>query len=227
MINAKLLFPIVALGFSCILAGVATEANAGLYTVQASIEFSGAAAPVGTPPWLTATFDDHSSSGLVTMTLAATNLTGSEFVSEWYLNLDPALDPTDLIFSAPTKTGVFTTPSISLHTDHFKADGDGKYDILLGFATSGGGSPSPTRFDSADAVTYTITGISSLTASSFDFLSQPAGGHGPFAMAAHVQGVGPDGALSGWVAPGGGFTIPEPATIGFLALGGLTAMRRR
>ncbi|HSW46545.1 MAG TPA: PEP-CTERM sorting domain-containing protein [Phycisphaerae bacterium] len=199
------------------LAATAAQVQAAI-TLHNVLEFSGGTPPSGSPPWLTATFDDGGGSGLVVMTLIATNLTGDEFVSGWYLNLSPTLSPASLIFSAPTKVGSFTTPGISKGVNQFKADGDGKYDILFSFATSGGAS---SRFTSGDSIRYTVTGIASLTENDFDVLSFPAGGHGPFTMAAHVQGIGPGGALSGWVA------TPEPMTSALLILGSLGFLRRR
>jgi hypothetical protein len=214
--RGNLRFPSLAL---LLMATTAFEATGAVVTFQASYEFSGGTAPTGAPPWLTASFDDHGATGSVTMTLTATNLTGNEFVSGWYLNLSPALNPGDLVFSSPTKIGSFTDPTVGLGADLFKADGDGSYDILLSFLTSDGLS---SRFSAGDSVSYVITGISSLTASSFDCLGveESGAGYGPFPMAAHVQGIGPDSA-SGWV------TVPEPACICLLLLGGLAAMRRR
>jgi hypothetical protein len=58
----------------------------------------------------------------------------------------------------------------------------------------------------------TLSSGGTLTAASFDFLSTPAGGHGPYLTAAHVQSIGA-GEDSGWV------TAPEPATLGILATG--------
>ncbi|MCK4624794.1 MAG: PEP-CTERM sorting domain-containing protein, partial [Phycisphaerae bacterium] len=157
--------------------------------------------------------------GSVILTLTTTNLTGTEFVSEWTFNLDTELAPADLQFSSPTTTGSFDDPVISTGVDNFKADGDGYFDIKIAFAKSGGTSK---RFGAGDAVEYTITGIDSLTAHSFDFLSAPGGGdHGPFPTAAHVQGIGETGEYSGWV------TAPEPATLSLLALGGLGILKRR
>ncbi len=205
-----------------------SECRATIITFSANIEFSGGTAPVGAAPWLTAKFDDADSTGSVTLTLTAFNLTASEFISGWYLNLDPSLDVTSLVFSAPTKTGSFSDPGISQGTNAYKADGDGKYDLLLDFATGGGAS---SRFGVGESVKYTITGISTLNANSFSFDSSPDGGHGPFRMAAHVQSIG-DGDDSGWVAPDPaefGPIVPEPASFS-LAAGaaiGLTYFVRR
>jgi len=193
-------------------------AGASTITFPMSVEFSGGTPPIGASPWLTATFDDGGSAGSVDLTLETTNLTGTEFVFQWTFNLDPALDPTDLEFSAPTKIGAFANPTVSLGTNAFMADGDGRYDVKVAFENSDG---PPTRFGAGDTVIYTITGIPTLTASSFDFLSEPAGGHGPYPTAAHVGAIPPDG-NSGWI------TTPEPAALSLVALGaGLLLGRRR
>jgi hypothetical protein len=99
-----------------VLASPAT-AFATVLTFVANLEFSGGTAPSGAPPWFTVTFDDNGGVGSVDFTLTATNLTGAENVLGLYLNLDPALYGTlPLAFSAPTKTGSFDTPSISMAT---------------------------------------------------------------------------------------------------------------
>lgn len=145
------------------------------------------------------------------------NLVGTEYVRSWYFNLDPALNPSDLVFSAPTKVGTFDDPSIVTGVNAFQADGDGLYDILVNFAFA----PPGVRFDGTDSVTLTITGIAGLTANSFDFLSAPAGGNGPFHTASHVQGIGTGGDDSGWV------TVPEPASLGLLSLAIVPLLLRR
>jgi hypothetical protein len=196
----------------------ATSSLAAVISYDLSIEFSGATPPAGTAPWLRATFDDGGGSGSVTMTLTALNLTGGEFVRFWDFNLDPALSPASLSFSAPSKTGTFVDPVIATGVNAFQADGDGLYDIRVEFDNA----PPADRFGVGDSVQYTITGIPTLTASSFDFLSAPAGGHGPFPTAAHVQGIGVDGNFSGWV------TTPEPsAGAALIAVAGATAGFRR
>jgi hypothetical protein len=210
-------------GLACafsILASIAAPARAAVITFDLNTEFSGATPPAGAAPWLRATFDDGGGSGSVTMTLTALNLINQEFTFNWFFNLDPALNPNSLVFSAPAKVGAFADPAIATGVNAFQADGDGLYDIRLEFDNA----PPANRFGPGDAVTYTITGIPTLTANSFNFLSAPAGGSGPFPTAAHVGGIGGSGDLSGWV------TVPEPVTLGVLMLGVLPlsrATRRR
>ena len=206
----------------CVLLVLSSVASGAVVSFDLSIEFSGATPPVGAAPWLNATFDDEGSSGSVLLTLTTPGLTDIECVSNWMFNLDPSLDPTNLQFSAPTKTGSFDDPLISTVVDNFKADGAGYFDIWFAF-TTGGGSDLNKRFGVGDAVEYTITTTetgASLTAESFDFLCTPAD-HGPFLTAAHVQSIGGD-EDSGWT------TAPEPATLSLLTIGGgLLLIRRR
>jgi hypothetical protein len=171
--------------------------------------------PAGAPPWVRATFDDQNSTGSVTLTLAAVNLTSTpsgpnEFATEWDFNIDPNINPASLSFSAPTKVGTFTDPTIShASDDSYKAGGDGKYDVQFLFDTANAG-----RFGPNDSVTYTIT-YPGLTVASFNFLSTPVGGGaGPFITAVHIQGTGPTAAASVWAyasPPASG--VPEPSTM--------------
>src|SRR5689334_18919894 len=108
-------------------------------------EFSSGTPPASaTTPWLTAVFTDGATPGTVTLTLTAPHLSGTEFVSGWYFNLGPnsgpgMLDPTKLHFSSGTVgSGALTLPTITEALNAYKADGDGKYDILLSFSVSGG-----------------------------------------------------------------------------------------
>lgn len=183
-------------------------------TYDYAVEYSGATPPAGAQPWLRATFDDEGSAGSVKMKLETLNLVGTEFVRTWAFNLDPALDVTQLSFSAPTKVGSFTDPSVSLVSNGVNVAGGANMDIGLSFAAGGGASA---RFTAGDAVEYTITGIPTLTANSFNFLSS---GNAALLTAAHVQGIGPTGDDSGWV------TVPEPAA-GLSALIALPALLRR
>lgn len=189
------------------LVAMSTSARGAIVTYDYNFEFSGASPPAGAAPWLRVVFNDFGGVGSVDMTFTALNLVGTEFVRFAMFNLDPALAPTSLIFSAPVKTGVFSDPIVSTGVNAFQADGDGLFDIQLQFDQS----PPANRFDAGDSVKYTITGIAGLTANSFNFNSAPGGGAGSFPVAAHVQGIGPGGGLSGWVAP-------EPGLLSLLAL---------
>ena len=188
-------------------------AQATVLTFNFNIEFSDATPPAGSPPWLTATFDDGGSPGQVALTMSTSGLISSEFVTEWDFNLDPSFDPTSLTI---TYLSGVEAQSLRQGLDAYQADGDGKYDIEFSFFS---GPPSK-RFNKDLTSVYDITGISSLTANSFNFLSKSAGGHGPFYSAAHVQGIDPaDASKSGWVAPSGTPPIPEPGTLLLLGAG--------
>jgi hypothetical protein len=182
-----------------------------------SVEYSGGDSPAGPTPWITATFDDGGTPGSVELLLETTNLVDLELVFVWMFNLDPVLDPADLVFAGPVKTGQFNTPLVHLGTNAFQADGDGMFDINIEFNNS---DQAARRFGVGDAALYTITGIPTLTASSFDFLSWEDGGQGEYPSAAHIGGIGPsDG--SGWV------TVPEPAALAAFVLAGLALAHRR
>lgn len=168
-------------------------------TAQASIlqgnfttTFSGTA-PVGPAPWVTATVDDHGSSGSVTLTISTAGLSGSENISGFYLNLDTAMNATGLGFSYVGSSSGPSATSIQTGTNSFKADGDGKYDILFNFPTGSG-------FNAGETVIYNISGIPSLTAGSFNFTSDCSQGcgTGSYYGAAHVQNTGANGA-SAWI----------------------------
>lgn len=192
-------------------------------TFKAYLEFSGATAPEGTAPWLTATFNDYNTAGSVDLILETTNLTDNEFVSEWLFNINPMfeqidLDDLDFTQKESSKIGEFTDPTFTATVDHFMANGDGLFDIEVKFDNTDGAAK---RFGVGDGVTYTIEGIPTLTAYSFYFLSYEDGGQGEFRMAAHVGGIGPSDNYSGWV------SVPEPGTLALLALSGLLAIRRK
>jgi hypothetical protein len=191
--------------YSRFLAGVTAMLVGGILPLSAStVTFnygtvSAGTAPGGAPPWLQAVFSDTGSANTVQLTLNAANLAGTEFVSGWYFNLNPAMDPKALSFSLAG-----SNPSIQTGKNYFKAGPDGKFDLLLGFSTANNGN----RFVNGDSLTLTITG-NGLTASDFDYLSTPGGGNDGYGSSAHIQAISPYD-KSGWINPSS--TVFTPST---------------
>lgn len=214
----------MALAFA-LMAG--TQAEALTFTLDQ--EFSGATAPVGTPPWLSATFT-QSGANTVRLTMSDVNLTDNEFVTSWFFNLNPAKDPTQLSFAYVS--GI-VADAIDTDEDDLQADGDGLFDIRFEFPTA----PPAGRFGAGGTSVYDLI-LTGLLESDFNFVSQVGGGNGVFHTAAHVQGIG-IADESGWIGDtngdgdgggdGGPAPIPEPSTFLLLGagLGGLAMWRKR
>jgi hypothetical protein len=193
-------------------------------------EFSGGTPPAGSTPWATATIDDSfGDANTVRLTMSAQNLTGTEFISSWHFNLNPALNPTQLTFNQVSSGATVT--SVETGVDAFQADGDGRFDIRFNFQTSAGAG----RLNDNETVVYDISYTSALTASAFDFGSAPGGGNGTFRSAAHVQSIGLNGQDSGWigdgVSPPPPSGVPEPTSLLLVGLGiaglGASALKRQ
>ena len=192
--------------------GIANYGNASL-TFNYTALYGSGSAPAGVTPWLTATFTTFGTN-LVRLTIATPGLTGGEFVSDMYFNIEPfvTLGFNRVSGSYPT----YPTADITTGPNFRKADGDGRFDILFAFSTA-----ESSRFTTSLSVTYDIAG-SGITEDSFHYLSSPSGGSGPFYTAAHIQGINAS-PNSGWV------TTPIPAAGWLLASGliGLVIIRRR
>ncbi|RJR16537.1 MAG: hypothetical protein C4581_09955 [Nitrospiraceae bacterium] len=189
------------------------------YTLNFALdmEYSGGTAPSGTTPWITATFIDIGTNQ-VQLSMTANNLTGNENIKEWYFNFDDSLDLGALSISA-VNTSAVDSVVITKDMNNLKADGDGKYDFMFAFSTSGN------QFTSGETVVYNLS-TGSGDASSFNFLSSPAGGHGPFYSAAHIQNTG-DGTQSGWIANETSTLVPEPISSTLFIVGAATLGFRR
>jgi hypothetical protein len=180
--------------------------------------------PAGSPPWLTATFTNNGADH-VTLTLAANLQLSSEFVRFVYFNVNPS-SLLDLTIS-PVNIGAVSSASWTQDANNLKADGDGKYDIRLDLPTGGD------RFQGAEMLVFDLS-ATGLTENSFNDLSVPDGGSGPFLAAAHIQGIATDPPGSTWIyaTTGNNPVVPEPATIlsavtGLVSMGFFGLRRRR
>lgn len=185
--NSGSLFSVATLS---LVVGLSASASTVTYNFGA---VSGGTAPAGSPPWVQAVFSD-TTSDTVNLTLSAGNLTGGDFVTCWYFNVNPALSASSLTLAVAGSTGSFTGPSVQTGANAFKAGPDGKFDLLFGFSSTGDDS---TRFTTGDSLTFTITGISGLAADDFNWLSTSAVGGGAYASAAHIEST--DG--NAWINP--------------------------
>jgi hypothetical protein len=141
-----------------------------------------------------------------------TNLGPQEFISQTYLNLNPALSASH--FSA-SHLGGATANTVAFTTNGESFSGTGaNFDVLFGFATSNGSrlgnsSGSRTNFrTSSYLVTY--TGSGTFTEDSFHFRSSPSRNspQAQYYIGAHVQGIQP-GERSGRYVQ----AVPEPGSI--------------
>ncbi len=182
-------------------------------------------APLGATPWVLLAFADTAPQEVKLQ--ITNNLAPDEFLDGLHLNLVDEIPLDQLVITVSDQTGTFALPTISLERDAFKAGGDGFFDVLFSFARKNNDGA---RFGFGDSVTLTITGPVGFRLMSFNALSAPGGGAGPFLAAAHIQGIGESREASAWIAAnpqGNPFLLPEPATVTMLALGGAGMLVRK
>lgn len=176
------------------------------FSVGLDREFSGGTAPEASAPWITATIADVAPD-TVRLTLDATHLTGSEFVSVWSFNVAGANGATgwsSLSNLTASSDADIATTGIEYGDDAFKADGDGYFDIRF---TWGNG-----QFTAGENAWFEFTS-SGLTADDFNDLSLGSG-NSPSGLvsAAHVQSIGQAG-QSGWITGTPTTTVTNEAPI--------------
>lgn len=141
-----------------------------------------------------------------------------------YFNFDPSKNSIlqNLSFHLTGNTNFSLAAAVSTAVDHFKADGDGFYDIMFSFASG------TKAYTTGQSQTYFISaGNGAVTASDFSYPSESGGGNGNWLAAAHVQNTPSGGGGSAWV--GGTATpVPIPAAASLLGSGlaGLVLLRR-
>ena len=183
--------------------------------------YNGTAPDSSTTPWINSLFQDIGPN-TVQLTITAPNLSGPEFLQSLYLNFNSTKQVTALKWTpvwsqwhglATAYSLVETTPPL------LQASTGGKFDIQLGFQTSGG---LPNQFNQGDQVVFDITTTqanTSLSSLDFAFKSVP-GTAGSFYSAALIQNTGSNDKQSDW-AGATTFTfisVPEPAS-GWAAAG--------
>lgn len=224
----KLRFLAVFMGL--LLGGIAPPASAVLI-IDLDTNFSNATTPAGPAPWLRATFLQNGANN-VRLTMDSLLIDPREFVDGnqgWYFNLDPNLDPAQLVFTFVSATNFAGSVAINTGIDFTNADGGGLYDIQFDFPAG----PPAQRFGVGAQLVYDIS-LAGLVEQSFNYLSSESqnAGNGTFRSAAHVQGI-QSGAGSSHIGDGDGGgiqQIPEPGIlllfgIGLVGMG--VAWRRR
>jgi hypothetical protein len=112
------------------LAVVAAPVQASMVKFDLGTSFPGSTAPdpSDSSPWLTAVFEDGAAPGAVKLTLSAHF--GAGKLLNWYINLDPAFNPANLIFSMVSGESNAPYPEdINKSADAYNVGGDGFYDV--------------------------------------------------------------------------------------------------
>lgn len=184
-------------------------------------------ANTSTNPWLSVKVVDlvSGSRDYVRITLDATGLVASEFVSDWLLSIDTTTfgeSSGDFTFSTVSNPTSFSFPP-SIGADDYQLSGpSGKFDLKFAFPTSNGGSSD--RFKAGETVIFDL------------FYDDGANGNitsaafipnaNTWISGAHVQGIS-EGSSAKIV---GTYPVPEPNALFMMltgVLGSFLLVRRR
>ena len=206
---------------------LAFSTAASALVIELNHEYTGAASPQGTPPWVTIVIDDGSVANDDTVNVTVTNqlaASDDQFIGKLFLNFNPDKNAVSLAISSIAGP---TIDDFSRGDDSQNAGGGRVFDLLIDYAQSGSG-----RFQANEVSTFSLRLPNVLLSpDDFSFLSVSNGNGNPqqFLGSAHVQSIGSDN-LSGWIANNGDpRQVPEPGAPALVggALMALVALSRR
>lgn len=217
VLTLRKIAPLVALAFITLGSALTAQADPVNFTLTGP-DFSGPSQVTGSM-----TVSISNIAGGVRITISNVDLNG--FVDELYLNTSAApLSGTSFnCFNCGAIGGVGNL-GILFGSNAYNADGGGSYDIKIELPNA---ASDPNRLTAGETIIFDVFSTTvGFNSDSFLVFADPLGGNGPFQIAAHIQGTGPNQSDSDFITDQ---TIPEPGTLLLLSSGlfGVAAGLRR